>query len=89
MHKYTFRIFRFVEPQDGDALNHREIATYEGLVTPPWVPPLGSFFRFRDPYPPGRPVDHQEVAGYVDQIVTVFYGTRMTIEVYLKDTKNP
>jgi hypothetical protein len=86
MQHYTFRIFRFVTPEDKDDLGHREIATYES-VTPPWVPPQGSFFRFRDPSPPGQPADHREIVGYVDQIVTMFYGTRTTIEIYLKDTK--
>ena len=85
MRVYTFRIFRFVQPENEGHLNHREVAMYDGLETPPWVPPQGSFFRFRDPSPPGRPTDHQEVTGYVDQIVTVFYGTRTTIEIYLKD----
>jgi hypothetical protein len=66
-------------------VEHSEIATYDGLTSPPWVPPQGSFFRFRDPSPPGRPTDHNEVTGYVDQVVTCFYGTRTTIEIYLKD----
>ena len=88
MRQYTFRIFRFVQPQDSSALDHREVATYDNLDVPPWVPPQGSFFRFRDPNPPGRPADHQEVVGYVDQVVTMFYGTRTTIEIYLKDTKS-
>jgi hypothetical protein len=85
MRVYTFRIFRFVKPENEGDLDHREIATYDGLETPPWVPPQGSYFRFRDPSPPGRPTDHNEVAGYVDQVVTCFYGTRTTIEIYLKD----
>ena len=86
MRQYTFRIFRFVQPQDGyDKHSHELVATYEGLDAPPRVPPQGSFFRFCDPRPPGRPADHQEVVGYVDQIVTVFYGTNTTIEIYLKD----
>jgi len=93
MRQYTFSIFRFVKP-DNNGLNHYEIATYDGLDAPPWVPPHGSFFRFRDPQPPfhwtrdpssaGSPPDHPEVTGYVDQVVTVFYGTRTTIEIYLK-----
>jgi len=87
MRRYTFRIFRFVQPQDSAALDPREVATYEDLDSPPWVPPQGSYFRFCDSRPPGRPTDHNEVAGYVDQVVTVFYGTRTTIEIYLKDTK--
>jgi len=48
MIRYTLRIFQLVEPE-GDGLNHREIATYEGFDGPPWVPQQGSFFRFRDP----------------------------------------
>lgn len=75
--------------------NHEEIATYD-LETSPWVPPQGSLFRFRDPVgvervTPAerarREVNHLEVVGYVDQIVTVFYGTRTTIEIYLSDKK--
>jgi len=88
MRQYTFRIFLFEQPKDGNALDHREVASYEGITAPPWVPPQGSYFRFRDPNPPGRPADHREVAGYVDQVVTVFYGTSTTIEIYLKDKKN-
>ena len=84
MRHYNFRIFKFVKPENEGDLDHREIAAYD-LDAPPWVPPQGSFFRFRDPNPPGRPTDHREVTGHVDQVVTVFYGTRTTIEIYLKD----
>ena len=88
MHQYSFRIFKFVPSADGNALDHREVATYDGLTEPPWVPPQGSFFRFRDHHPPGRQINHGEVTGYVDQIVTVFYGTRTVIEIYLKDKES-
>ena len=88
MRQYTFRLFLFVKPENEGDLNHREIATYDGLDAPPWVPPQGSFFRFRDPSPPGRSTDHQEITGYVDQIVTVFYGTHTMIEIYLKDKES-
>ena len=88
MRHYTLRIFRFVTPKDEGDLDHQEVAAYE-VEAPPWVPPQGSFFRFRDSSPPNRPTDHREITGYVDQIVTVFYGTRTTIEIYLKDTKDP
>lgn len=84
MRTYTLTIFKFVPLKNEGGLNHREIASYGGLTAPPWVPPQGSFFRFRDPDPPG-PTDHREVTGYVDQIVTCFYGASMTIEIYLKD----
>lgn len=89
MRHYTFRIYKFVQPKSEGDLDHHEVATYEGLDAPPWVPPQGSFFRFRDPNPPGRITDHREVTGYVDQVVTVFYGTRTTIEIYLKDKESP
>lgn len=93
MRSYTFTIFKTTPPmgeavpltENGVGIEHREIASYEGLTSPPWVPPEGSFFRFRDPTPPGRPADHREVTGYVDQIVTCFYGTGTTIEIYLRD----
>ena len=87
MRSYTFRIFRYVTPETPDALNHREVATYEGLEVPPWVPPTGSYFRFRDSSPPGKPTDHREVAGRVDEVVTMFYGTCTVIEIYLKDVR--
>jgi hypothetical protein len=63
---------------------HVELGTYENLTVPPWIPPKGSFFRFRDHQPPGKPVDHNEVAGYVEEVVTCFYSTRTVIEVYVK-----
>lgn len=87
MRKYTFRIFKCVQPANSDALDHQEVAAYE-VDEPPWVPPQGSFFRFRDHHPPGRQINHGEVTGYVDQIVTVFYSTRTMIEIYLKDKES-
>ncbi len=86
-HSYMFRIFRHVDPQTSDDLDHLEVATYANLAAPPWVPPTGSYFRFRDPYPPNRPTDHREIAGHVGQVVTLFYGTSTTIEIYLKDVR--
>jgi len=79
---YTFRVFKNVQ-QDGN-LDHVELGTYDGLPTPPWVPREGEFFRFRDPHPPGRSHDHRETAGYVTNVVTCFYGTNTTIEVYIE-----
>lgn len=50
----------------------------------PWVPSIGSFVRLRDPDAqvesnPG----HSDFSGWVDQVVTVDYGTRTVIEVYI------
>lgn len=80
---YTLRIYTYVCGQP--AQDHVEIATYDYDATPPpWVPRKGEFFRFRDHCPPGRSPDHREVKGYVEDIVTVHYGTRVVIEIYLK-----
>lgn len=81
---HTLTFFKNIpDPDNADNIEHVEIGKYECGPVPPWVPPQGSFFRFRDPYPPGRPHDHREVAGTVSDVVTVFYGTSVTIEVYI------
>jgi hypothetical protein len=111
-HPFLFRIFHMGDKPKAsggidfqtpvDVLGFRHIASYD-LEDPPWVPPQGSLFRFRDPFPPGShgsqpdrvtPAERRrgeatvtEVTGYVDQIVTVFHGTRTTIEIYLSDKK--
>lgn len=83
VHLYTFRIFQFTPavtttpPTSADA--HFHVATYENLPIPPWVPPIGSYFRHRDPSTAAA-----TCAGRVAEVVTVFYGTRTTIEIYLK-----
>lgn len=81
MRSYTFRVF-LNETAHGET-HHRELGAYENLESPPWIPPVGSFFRFRDPYPPNKAYDHVEKKGRVKDIVTCFYGTRTVIEVYL------
>lgn len=63
---------------------HVELGTYENLPTPPWVPPVGSYFRFRDHHPPNKDIDHNEKKGRVATVVTCFYGTSTTIEVYIQ-----
>lgn len=82
-HTYQLTIYKFTD----DLGSHTELGSYHSLHTP-WVPPLGQYFRFRDPNAPssygGRhPVNHEEVAGHVSQVVTMHYGTSTTIEVYL------
>ena len=91
---YCFRIFS--EYTDiGGTTQHRQLGCYDHLSNPPWVPRKGEFFRFRDPHPPsGYPNDKAfqgaeftEFAGEVSEVVTLFYGTRTTIEVYIKQAQ--
>lgn len=74
-HRYTFRILV------NEGQEHREIATYDRDELP-WVPSIGSLFRLCDPGPAW-----EEVVGHVADIVTAFYGTRTTIEIYLNPPK--
>jgi hypothetical protein len=82
---YTFRVFLNISQQEQGAspLDHIELGTYENLTTAPWVPPVGSYFRFRDPEPPNKKVNHGERKGRVKEVVTCFYGANTTIEVYI------
>lgn len=84
---YSFRVFKNVPSPDG--LQHVELGSYDNLLQPPWVPREGEFFRFRDPQPPGKPTDHRETAGTVRNVVTCFYGTNTTIEVYIEPRSKP
>lgn len=94
MRSYTFRVFMNVISQDVhaaplDRVSHVELGTYDNLEHPPWVPPVGSYFRFRDAQPPGKDIDHNEKKGYVASVVTCFYGTSTVIEIYLQDKRPP
>lgn len=86
-HAPTCAIHTSVARCDSDACTragaHVELGTYENLPTAPWVPPVGSYFRFRDPHPPGKETNHGERKGRVKEVVTLFYGTNTTVEVYL------
>lgn len=89
MCSYTFRVFLNVVSQDVhaaplDRVSHLELGTYDNLEHAPWVPPVGSYFRFRDSYPPNKEHDHAEKKGRVKEVVTCFYGTRTVIEVYIE-----
>lgn len=83
MRSYVFVVFAYKKTESETEINHYELGKYES-ETLPWVPPKGSFFRFRDSNPPGKSVNHKEVAGYVEDIVTCFYGTNTVIEVYVR-----
>lgn len=85
---YTLRIFKYikVDPRDALALDHVELADYTS-EPPPWVPPRGSFYRLRDPSPNGRATDHTEKTGYVRDVVTIQYGHKTVIEIYIGDAE--
>lgn len=101
MRSYTFRVFMNTYEKheagcgiyttaghcDGKSCNqtgHQELGAYV-MDAPPWVPPVGSYFRFLDSHPPNKPFDAGEKKGYVEAIVTCFYGANTVIEVYLRD----
>ena len=86
---YTLRIFQFAATVAATHPTptveyHTHVATYEDLATMPWVPPIGSYFRFRD-----ASVEEREIAGRVAEVVTLFYGSRTTIEIYLRGLATP
>lgn len=86
---YVFKVYYQWPKKGPDDIGHAELGEYN-LEAAPWVPPVGSYFRFRDPCPPSREpdqYDHREFAGKVGEVVTVFYGTRTVIEVYLTEVK--
>ncbi len=80
--RHQLRIWRYV----GDDGELALLGEYDCGENAPWVPPVGSFYRFRDHHPPNRPVDHTEVVGYVKDVVTVMYGgsVGVSVEIYIK-----
>lgn len=89
MREYVFRIYKNVYSSmiPGTPPTHVMVAAYPHLPAVPWVPPVGSYFRFRDPSPPEGEKSHREVAGRVSNVVTVLYGISTTIEIYLDDVR--
>lgn len=74
-------------PDAPSPVDHILLASYDCGEVPPFVPAVRSFFRFHDHEPPGMPVDHRETAGWIESVVTVHYGTRVIIEVYINPRK--
>lgn len=69
--------FYVTRPGDPD---DRLLGRYES-GSPPHVPREGEFFRFVDPHPPNMPTDHREVCGWVRDVTTSWYGTRIHVDV--------
>jgi hypothetical protein len=78
----TFHKLLTVEGQPDEL---QELGSYEYTNVVPWVPPQGSFFRFRDFRPPGKEIDHTETAGWIEDVTTCFYSAnRITVEVVIR-----